>query len=439
MNTNNTTTTTNDINLSQQMSGDMDDALSMHLNVRPVHEDLLRLSEELVTELNPKRLTPLQTKKALESMNMVIANLYLCYQHWKLLGSVYGHIPWLSYSRNKNKYLIASRYKASDITYRTVIEKTVTPLIQAGLLYEVPGFFNSATGSGRQGRLGFEGFRLMSTFEDVFVSSQLRKQPAVELLPDSEVLILKNHEGDLVDYADTPATIAQRSFIVEANTFLTSQSITLNGQQLAPLRMRRIYNQNSWKLGGRLYEHAWQNLPKIVRAQLQSNGSEMIERDYSGLHMNMAYAMVTGAVCPSYPYDYTAYGLDLALFKPLMKVATLIVYNCDNVNKAMRAINMKIRELPAELRKQVSGKKVLKMIQEKHQAISNLFCSGFGLALQYADSQLTSSILGQCMRDGVVALPVHDSYIVPVEHDDYIKGLMGDVFMQKYRCEIGVE
>lgn len=433
------TITTNDINLSQQMSGDMDDALSMNLNVRPVHDGLLRLSEELVAELNPKGLTDLKNKQALEAMEMVMANLYLCYQHWKLLGAVCGHIPWLSFSRNKNKYGIAKRYRKPEITYRTVVDKTIEPLIEAGLLYNEPWFFDRTTGNGRQSRLGFEGMRLTSEFEDIFVSSQLRQKPAVELLPDTEVLILKDHKGDLIDYQETEDTNTLRSCITEANAFISSQSITLNGQRLNPLQMRRIFNQSSWERGGRLYCSAWQNKSKEERGQLQINQHATVERDYSGLHMNMAYAMVTGKVCPTYPYDYTAYGLDLQLFKPLMKVSTLIVYNCDNVNKAMWAINEKIKELPVELRQQVTGKKVLQMIQDKHQAISKLFCTGFGLALQYADSQLTSSILGQCLRDGVVALPVHDSYIVPVEHDDYLQGLMGDVFRQAYGCEIGVE
>ncbi|WP_432471800.1 hypothetical protein [Amphritea sp. HPY] len=430
---------TNDIYLSQQMSLDLDDALSMNFNVRPVHDDLLRLAEELVAELNPKGLTTLKTQQALEAMNMVIANLYLCYQHWRFLGAVCGHIPWLSFSRNKNKYGIKERYRRPEITYRTVVDKTVNPLMMAGLLYEVPGSFNKVTGSGRQGRLGFEGMRLTSEFEDVFVSSQLLHKSAVELLPDAEVLILKDHEGNLIDYEDTSETNATRFNLIEGNALLAAQSITLNGQQLSPMHMRRIFNNESWEQGGRYYCHAWQNLPKDDRKQLKINGSVTVERDFSGLHMNMAYAMATGSICPTYPYDYSDYGLDLHTFKPLMKAATLIGYNCNTTKQAKGAINKEINELPEELRTQVSGETVLQMIQEKHEPISLFFCTGFGLTLQYADSQLTSSILGQCMRDGVVALPVHDSYIVPVEHDDYIQGLMGDVFRQAYGCEIGVE
>lgn len=286
INANKKITTTSDINLSLQMSVDLDNALYMDLNVRPVHDDLLRLAEELVAELNPKGLTDLKTKQALEAMLMVIANLYLCYQHWRFLGAVCGHIPWLSFSRNKNKYRIAKRYRKPEITYRTVVEKTVMPLIDAGLLYEEPGFFNSSTGSGRQGRLGFEGMRLTSAFEDVFVSSQLRQQSAVELLADSEVLILKDGKGDLIDYEDTSDTNSLRSSIADANTFMSSQSITLNDQQLDPIRMRRIFNQSSWERGGRLYCSAWQNKSKKERGQLQINQHATVERDYSGLHMN---------------------------------------------------------------------------------------------------------------------------------------------------------
>ena len=43
------------------------------------------------------------------------------------------------------------------------------------------------------------------------------------------------------------------------------------------------------------------------------------------------------------------------------------------------------------------------------------------------------------MHDGIPALTVHDSFIVPVEHDGYIQALMGDVFRERYGCDIAVE
>ncbi|NRA17476.1 MAG: hypothetical protein HRU04_18460 [Oceanospirillaceae bacterium] len=139
------------------------------------------------------------------------------------------------------------------------------------------------------------------------------------------------------------------------------------------------------------------------------------------------------------PYDFTEDGFEYDLFRPFFKGATLKAINCKTPKAAMGVINMSIRDLPEDQRKRVSGKRVLAMIQKKHAPIADKFGSGFGLGLQYADSQLASSILSQCMHDGIPALPVHDSFIVPVEHDGYIQELMGNAFRERYGCNIAVE
>jgi hypothetical protein len=63
------------------------------------------------------------------------------------------------------------------------------------------------------------------------------------------------------------------------------------------------------------------------------------------------------------------------------------------------------------------------------------------LDLQYADSQLTVSILTQCKKDGVAAIPIHDSYIVQEKYRDYlpVQALMFRVFKGKYGCDIVVD
>jgi len=146
MNNTNNETLTNHLQL---MSGDMDDAQSMNFNYQPAHVDLLQLSSELVVEINTKRLTALQERKAIAAMNMVIANLYSCYEQWQFEGAAISHMPWLCYSRNRSKFSVPARYREAAHTYRRIIDSTIDPLLEAGCLYHVKGYLDRTRGVGK--------------------------------------------------------------------------------------------------------------------------------------------------------------------------------------------------------------------------------------------------------------------------------------------------
>ena len=55
--------------------------------------------------------------------------------------------------------------------------------------------------------------------------------------------------------------------------------------------VRRIFNQGSFKKGGRFYGGFWQKIPREYRKFIRINYKEVVELDYSGLHINMLYAM----------------------------------------------------------------------------------------------------------------------------------------------------
>jgi hypothetical protein len=55
--------------------------------------------------------------------------------------------------------------------------------------------------------------------------------------------------------------------------------------------VRRIFNNGSFEQGGRFYGGFWQNIPREYRKFIRINYKEIVELDYSGLHINMLYAM----------------------------------------------------------------------------------------------------------------------------------------------------
>ena len=69
--------------------------------------------------------------------------------------------------------------------------------------------------------------------------------------------------------------------------------------------------------------------------------------------------------------------------------------------------------------------RVLNLLREKHPLISDMFCSGAGIDLQYTDSRITEHIIKHFAIDRVATggipvpvLSVHDSYIIAEEYKD---------------------
>jgi hypothetical protein len=78
---------------------------------------------------------------------------------------------------------------------------------------------------------------------------------------------------------------------------------------------------------------------------------------------------------------------------------------------------------------------VRRMIEEKHTPIAEAFGSGAGLRLQRIESDLALEVISELMRKGVVALPVHDSFLVDRDHR-FITGVM---ISKLYRDRFGFE
>ena len=98
-----------------------------------------------------------------------------------------------------------------------------------------------------------------------------------------------------------------------------------------------------------------------------------------------------------------------------------------------------IQESGIQLPEGIKGKQIVEMIMDKHQPIAELFCSDSGLDLQNEDAQMTSAIIQECLENRVPVIPVHDSYIVPEQHRDFLQKLMVKVFKDRYGCTINVD
>ncbi|MBU4352915.1 MAG: hypothetical protein KJ939_07605, partial [Nanoarchaeota archaeon] len=185
--------------------------------------------------------------------------------------------------------------------------------------------------------------------------------------------------------------------------------------------------------GGRFYGAVHIDLPKEVRQHITINGSPTVELDYSAHHVRMLYNW------EKIPYDKDPYE-ELCQNKderPIYKKVVLISLNAGNEKVATQAISNELREdgYRGDCLKHDFIGDCLNKFKEHHKPIANYLHQGYGIELQYADSRIAEQILYQMVGKAIPALPVHDSFIVPEEHEETLR----EVMIESYQKIMGKE
>jgi hypothetical protein len=311
---------------------------------------------------------------------------------------------WISYSRREAFYTARrGRYWPTTYTYSTVVP-AVDQLAASGLLdhQQMP--------PGHRGE--------QSRFKASVKLIKLLSQAPLTVIHDPrEVIILRGKDGNLIDYDETERSSRLRRNVREINEAILSAAIGIQDRTICegdPLelggvrigaasnQLHRVFNRGSFANGGRFYGPWWQNIPSERRTGITINGIQTIEMDYPRLHPTLMYAEA-GKPMRGDPYDLPDWPRDLA------KVAFNTLVNADTRQAAIRSITNEIRGARASSKAQ----KLVRDIEAKHKAIAHMFGSGAGLRLMRRDSDMTERLLLRLAKRGVVALPIHDSYIVP--------------------------
>lgn len=317
----------------------------------------------------------------------------------------------LAYSRRQGWYSERRRYISSECTYRSVLESIS--------LLDQSGFFAAhtiAAGKGPSGR-----------------QSSFQPSPSLAglLLPNvtrapGELVRLRDGEGHLVDYRDTARTDELRGFLSAQNEAISSIDLRLeldgavtDGPVLkidelslypALRTLYSVYN-GDWNHGGRFYGAWWQQVPKRFRAQLTINGEATAEEDYSQLHPRLLYALA-GEVLTGDAYIIPG------VLRDLGKRAFNILLNAMGLHQAVGAL---ARYTAGD---QVEAARIIESMKIRHAPIARHFHTGIGLQLQNRDARMARRVVTGLRRQGIVALPIHDSFIVADRHRDKLQEIM---------------
>jgi hypothetical protein len=311
---------------------------------------------------------------------------------------------WISYSRRKEWYVKRQRYWPATFSYLAVT-RSIDQLAAIGLLehQKMPPF-----SFGWQSR-----FRASPALIQV-----LGLAPLAVVHDPREMVILRDADGNLIDYSDSERTHRMRRNVREINEAILATALGLHGlgsiHDGDPLqvggrnigaahnRLHRVFNRASFGLGGRFYGGWWQNISKDFRQRITTNGSPTVELDYPRLHPTFLYAQ-SGRALQGDPYEIAGWD------RTQTKIAFNTLVNAGTRIAAVRSIANRIGGDGAYDK----AEKLVSEIEVKHRPIAQFFGTGAGLRLMRRDSDLADGLMLRLIRKkGVVALPIHDSFIV---------------------------
>lgn len=363
------------------------------------------LDMRLSPHLNP--VEELGLGPAFKSPQREAANIILT--HLAFVGWSDPH-RWTFFSRDRNVYSQNKRYRSPALSCTHVIN--VIDVLKGIGLIEEERAAPSPDGKYRSR------MRLLDGVDDMIpVSSivDLRFIPA-------ELVKRKDDKKRLVNYNETSQTRRMRRELVEHNEAVSQLKLFLNSPDWhlddrgllrsmdrvlnpAKLSLYRIFN-TSWRHGGRVYGGFWQRLPRVDRTCLRIDDEETVEPDFEYLHPQMMATMAGIDLQNEDPYRIDGFS------RKLVKAAFNTMLNANTPTAAYRAILNNLRTVGAR-GLAAEAQALIEAIKIRHPYFSRFWGTGLGLRLQALDADMCVRVIARMRSDGVVALPVHDSFIVP--------------------------
>ena len=209
----------------------------------------------------------------------------------------------------------------------------------------------------------------------------------------------------------------------------------------------RVFNDLSIDSGGRFYGPFWQQMPKKDRDRIHIDDELTVEIDFSGMHINLLYALLGTEVRykgkDPYSISLDQYNITKDDNRQMTKMLLLIALNADGERKAINAFRnwlineQDIRQALPDL-KDTTIRPIIEALQNKHEHIKDMFFSGVAKELMTLDSMILDEIIEECLRHNVTVLPVHDSIIVQRKYGQFAEQLMKDAYEKLMKTTIAV-
>jgi len=171
--------------------------------------------------------------------------------------------------------------------------------------------------------------------------------------------------------------------------------------------LKRIFSNNSLEIHGRFYHGWWQTVPKQYRPHITIDGYKTAEVDFSTIALKLLYAKEDIVVPDN--RDLHDIGLEgsetyLKRARELVKKYTYAVIN--NEKSFYRLDKSELKEL------KLTHQQLQTKVNEHHKPIIKYFGTGIGVNLMYTDSVIAEDVMLSFLKQGIIVLPIHDSFII---------------------------
>jgi hypothetical protein len=184
--------------------------------------------------------------------------------------------------------------------------------------------------------------------------------------------------------------------------------------------LHRVFNLNSFKKGGRFYGGAHLDIQSHMRSFIHINGEPVVEWDYDALHVFMLYHLRGLDIdIKQDPYDIIVGPKE----RGIKKTVLLTAINAKDDELAVKGIRKQLVDdwIRGDVLTDKSINCLLCRAKLAHPDIADDIGSGKGRMLQNLDSRIADAILTNLMAENIPSLPVHDSFVVPLQHKKLLK------------------
>lgn len=355
---------------------------------------------------------------------------------------------WISYSRrNDNLH--------GKLPRKTFLN-TIDGMAEAGLLETRKGFYDrTGAGESRSPK-----FRATNTLLSILRASSVDFWSIFRAVECP--VVLRNEQKKQIRFRNTSRVQIMRKNIDRMNGMLENGKLRLmllkgmpvptieigwnRGKEaprsnyrcvpcsLAAKRLYRVFNQGSFKCGGRFFGHWAQRIPKIYRSCIHMCGELVQELDFKGMHLGMLYDMEKLPVPETDVYELPGYEKKRSLCKQVLNAAI----NASDERSAVKgAVWSARKEYMETSQKEVED--ILASLKAKHSPISKYFHSGIGTHLMLRESEIAEKIVLMLAEEKIPCLPIHDSFIVPLSKEVDLEYVMKIVYRNEFKREPDIE
>lgn len=402
---------------------DYDNSASLDIHLYSTADNLDRAARDLSKEIG------YSLGRAVTHMKVVLLNLY-----WA------NHLSperWVGISLNNNRYGIPIRYNVQRIEVHP-LKKVTNGLASMGYIIIKLGFLDRVRHIGRCTRI-----QATTKLLDLLNREYEFSIDIIGRHPDEETIVLKDDDKIPTYYEDTRETMKMRRFLNQYNEFIQKTYIDVDYMgyihhkeliginvehsdkypmhlhfDLSKKKLRRVFNRDSFRCGGRFYGGFWTEMPSKLRLRLIISCQKVIECDYSGIHIMLLYNKQGIDYASSYqdPYEIPGYPKS-DKHRNLFKKLLLATINADSRELAKSALQEDINFNRADYPDEIPDlDKIIDDFSEHHEPIKDYLTTGQGLKLMYHDSQIAELVMKDMMQQSIPVLPVHDSFICPKQY-----------------------